>query len=403
MSRRQFLMQSACGATALLLGSMPIGAGSRPPLSTGILRILILGGTGFIGPHFVHAAIARGHKISVFNRGKSEAALPQNVEHLVGDRNSDLSAIKDRDWDAVIDLATYAPGWVQRLGEAIGHRVRHYTFISTVLVYDYESIEGTTDESSPLLMYRGKEHPDSAAQSGKFYGPLKVLCEREAENQFPGRTLTLRPGYIVGPGDPQGYLTYWPARMEKGGEIMVASCHSTPVQFIDVRDLADWSIRMVEKNAVGIFNAVGPAIPTNLGQLVNTARVAASNSVTIMWVTSSWLAAREDRETWRNLLFWSHETEGFGKIMQTSMSRAVIAGLATRRMSTTLADTFEWYKEQRRKRQQTPISARSGKGEDERLVISTSWTDYLKSEKETLAAWRAEQVDRRREPDKSGA
>lgn len=392
-SRREFLTQAVSASSALLLGAVHSRANGNPSVASKSLHILILGGTGFIGPHYVRTAVGRGHQVSVFNRGKSEAALPTTVERLVGDRNRDLESIKHRDWDAVVDLATYGPGWVRSLGEALKDRVNHYTFISTAAVYDHPAANDKTSEDSPVLAYQGSADPYSLTASGGHYGALKVLCEREAEKQFPSRTLILRPGYIVGPGDPQGYLTYWPVRMENGGEILAAGDPSMPIQFIDARDLAEWAIRMIEKSATGIYNTVGPAALTSFGQMVNVARDTASASPMLTWVPSSWLAAQKDRELWLKLLFWSFESEGFAAIMRMSIERALANGLTTRPMSVTLVDTFEWYKKQPVERQAELLSRRkkkeNGTGFD---VVAISWPTYLEREKEILATWHAQQV-----------
>jgi 2'-hydroxyisoflavone reductase len=181
----------------------------------------MLGGTGFIGPHHhVRAAITRGHRVSVFNRGKSPADIPAEVERLVGDRNGDLESIKNRDWDAVIDLQTYSPGWVRTLGQALRGRVKHYTFISTVMTYARSA--DVVDENSAVLQQTDAIDPYGVQPSGWVqYGAFKVLCEREGETQFPRRTLVVRPGVITGPGDDADHIAYWFARMERGGEILL--------------------------------------------------------------------------------------------------------------------------------------------------------------------------------------
>src|SRR5690606_3255277 len=194
----------------------------------------------------VRAAVARGHRVAVFSRGKRRAELPDAVERLTGDRNGDLEAIRGRDWDAVLDVPTFRPAWVRSIGEALGSRAGHYTFISTVSVYDKPAATGKTTEDRPVLEYKGIEDPYAVGdQAGAGFGALEVLCEREAERQFPGRTLVLRPGYVGGPGDRRA-LTYWAVRADKGGEMLAGGNPSAPVQYIDVRDLAEWTVRMIE-------------------------------------------------------------------------------------------------------------------------------------------------------------
>lgn len=336
------------------------------------MNILILGGTRFIGPYHVRAAIARGHRVAVFNRGQSAADLPQEVERLVGDRDNDLSSIRNRDWDAVIDLCAYGPGWVRSLGEALQGRVKHYTFISTNAVYENPSANDITTEDSPLLSFQGNADPYSltAPTSLHEYGALKVLCEREAEKQFPGKTLVVRPGWIFGPGNFNAPFIYWPARMERGGEMLATGDPSTPIQYIDVRDVAEWVIRLVERRQTGTFNALGPAQPTRLDQLVHAAQSVVRSAPKVTWVPSARLAAQEDRAVWSNLLFWSNEPDGYVGMMRMSIERALKAGLTTRSPSVSLADTFAWYRELPAERQAA--------------LLSIPWPAYLEREKQLL-------------------
>jgi len=392
-TRRQFLVQAgavscaggllAAGGTQMLPAADQSTELLQSTLASKPLRILILGGTGYIGPYHVHAALDRGHKVAVFSRGKTPAELPPNVERLTGDRASDLESIRNRDWDAVIDLATFVPNWVRTLGEALKERVTHYTFISTAAVYEHPKPYESLYENSPVLAYAGSEDPYSmvAPRDVREYGALKVLCEREAEKQFPGRTLVLRPGYIVGPEDPQGYFTYLPARFEKGGEILISGNRSTLVQFIDVRDLADNAIRLAEKRAMGIYNTVGPAAHTHLSQLVSAARTFAPTPIKETWVPAAWLAVQQDRAMWGKLLFWSFvEPDGWAWSMQMNNDRALAAGLTVRPLIATLADTLHWYQKLPEDRQAK--------------LLSVSWQTYLRGERDLLRAWHAEQSKR---------
>jgi 2'-hydroxyisoflavone reductase len=217
------------------------------------LRILILGGTGFTGPFQVKYALARGHKVTVFNRGKTHPGeLPEGVEQLIGDRDTgQLDALKGRKWDVVIDIPTTFPKWVHDAAAILKGNVNRYIFISTISVYADDSKPGM-DETAPVAKYTGanamKETRDTLIAS-KFalYGPLKALSEREVEKWFPGKSLIIRPGLIVGPGDESDRFTYWPVRIDRGGEVLTPGDPSDPVQFIDARDLAEWTIRMVEQ------------------------------------------------------------------------------------------------------------------------------------------------------------
>src|SRR5882672_106621 len=212
------------------------------------LRILILGGTGFTGPYQVRYALSRGHKVTTFNRGKSHPGeLPSEVEQLIGDRNGQLDALKGREWDVVIDNPTTLPVWVRDAAQILKGHVERYVFISTISVYSDKSQPGT-DESGALQNYEGadamSETPETLlASNARLYGPLKVKSEREVEKWFSDQALIIRPGLIVGPGDETDRFTYWPLRVALGGEVLAPGEASDPVQFTDVRDLAEWTIR----------------------------------------------------------------------------------------------------------------------------------------------------------------
>jgi len=308
------------------------------------LRILILGGTGNIGPHHVHAALRRGHQVAVFSRGKTAENLPAQVERLTGDRNGDLRSIQNRDWDAVLDLATFGPVWVRSLGDAMRRRIRHYTFVSTILVYDTPgNNKQCTDESSSVQEYKDAADPYSTVK-GEAYGALKVLCEREAERQFPGRTLIMRPGYIVGPGDPYGFFTYWSLRMRRGGEILAPGDALARVQMIDVRDMAEWVIRLAEKKTTGTFNATGPAKTLNWATMLDILRQGHPVELKLAWIPQQWLTDRKV-PLWSNLLFWPSEagTPGF---MHICNAKAVANGLTFHPLPVTARDTVAWYEAQ---------------------------------------------------------
>lgn len=356
------------------------------------LRILILGGTGFIGPCYVQAALNRGHKVSVFNRGQRQTTLPADVECLVGDRNGELDSIKRHEWDAAIDLAAFVPAWVRSLGEALKDRVNHYTFISTAATYEVPVGGQNIDESSRVRGYEGSSDPYQLVRPRNLheYGALKVLCEREAERQFPGNTLVVRPGHIVGPREPGGYLTYWAVRVAKGGEILVAGDPWMPIQFIDARDLAEWSIRMIESRTTGIYNAAGPADTTSLGKVINAARATLQPSSRPVWVPSSWLLVQQGSEMWDSPLFWSYDSGWEWCLRGISSERALANGLTFRPVNVTLADAFACYQKEAVERQsELAVLKRNESGVVERGSIP--WVAYLQREKEVLTAWRTEQ------------
>src|ERR1051326_2527072 len=221
-------------------------------------RILILGGTGFLGPATVEAATARGHQLTLFNRGRTRPGLFPNIETLLGDRDpkvgEGLNALRNRKWDVVIDNSGNFPRHVAASAKLLASSTAHYIYISSISAYADSSIEGQ-DESGRLAT---TDDPTVETITEKTFGPLKVLCEKAAAETFPQRATIVRPGYIVGPDDPSGRFTYWPVRVDRGGGVLVPGAPSDPVQFIDVRDLGAWLISLAEQHTVGTFNATGP-------------------------------------------------------------------------------------------------------------------------------------------------
>jgi 2'-hydroxyisoflavone reductase len=354
-------------------------AGMDSPLKP--LRILVLGDGSFIGQHHVRAALNRGHKVTVFSRAPT--LLPSVVEQLSGDREGDLGSAQDRDWDAVIDTTTSVPLRVRTLGQALTDRVRHYTFISSVDVYDRaDAVNHAIAESSGLVEYQSATDPYTVAQAeGTEYGPLRVLCEREAEARFPGKTLIVRPGLMVGPGDPAGAFTYWPVRMEQGGEILAAGDPMTRVQMIDVRDVADWVIRMAEKGETGTFNAVGPAQPLTWGDMLAAIQGRRAEPVKLTWAPETWLA-EQGVPPLSNLRFWPSEA-GIPGSMHVSNDKARDRGLAFRPLPATAADTLAWYWGQPKHRQTQLLLGLTG---------MFSMEDSMEHERELLGAWHSYQM-----------
>ena len=384
--RRKFLTHVVAAGGMLAFAGTCAAVTEEPSAGSKPLRVLILGGTGHIGPYFVRAAVARGYHVSVFSRGITAANLPAGVKHLVGDRNGNLKSIQGRDWDAVLDIATYGPGWVRTLGKALKGRVGRYTFISTISVYKDPKANKITTEASPLLAYHGKADPYSVTTLGPQYGALKVLCEREAEKHFPGRTLIIRPAAIAGPSVPQPYIFYWPLRMQRGGELLAVGDPSTPVQFIDVRDLAEWNIRMVEERGTGIYNATGPVPPTDLAGLIGAARAVASAPSKVTWVTTHWLSMQKDKHLFGGLLFWQLNK---GYITLISNVRALAQGLTTRSVTATLADGLRWLRQQPPQRDVLTLQL----GPHGFGPVTVTWPVYLAREKALLSAWHAHEQE----------
>ena len=315
------------------------------------LRILILGGTGFTGPCQVRYALSRGHKVTTFNRGKTHPGeLPNEVEQLVGDRNGKLDALKDRQWDVAIDNPTTLPAWVRDAAQVLKGNVERYVFVSTISVYA-DTSKGV-DETAPLAKYDGsdpfKETLEAMKASGyKTYGPLKALSEQEAEKWFPGKTLIVRPGLIVGPRDETDRFTYWPVRIDRGGEVLTPGTPKDPVQLIDARDLAEWTIRMVENRETGIYNATGPAKPLGIGEMLDQIKGALDSKAKFTWAPADFLKAQKI-ESWSDMPVWTGDESGMAR---TSISRALAKGLTFRPLADTARDTLAWFKSQSQDRQ----------------------------------------------------
>ncbi len=335
------LGQAARSSTALASSTTKEKA-ARP------LRILILGGTGFTGPHQVRYALARGHKLTLFNRGRQKKEWPGPVEELVGDRNTgDLKALAGREWDVCIDNPTTLPFWVRDAGQVLRGKVRQYVFISTISVYASDATPGQ-DETAPLATYKGQDAMKETQETLRkdvegLYGPLKALSEREAEKWFPGITTVVRPGLIVGPGDESDRFTYWPVRLDRGGEVLAPGDGSDPVQFVDARDLAEWTIRLVEARTLGTFNATGPASRLTMRAMLEGIRGAVGSKASLVWVPTSFLD-QQKVSMWSDMPVWvpaAGETAGGS---QRRNDKAMRAGLTFRPLDTTARDALAWFR-----------------------------------------------------------
>ena len=363
-TRREFIKLSSAAGGAITLGAMPQLYSSLLEGETGgaragalkLLNILILGGTGFTGPCQVRYALSRGHKVTVFNRGTTHPGeLPEGVEQLLGDRNGKLDALKGRKWDVCIDNPTTLPVWVRDAAEILKGNVNHFIFISTISVYSDNS-KPDMDENGALANYTGadamKETMDAVRASGfELYGPLKALSEAEAEKSFPGKTLVIRPGLIVGPGDETGRFTYWPVRIDRGGGVLAPGDPTDPVQFIDARDLAEWTIRMAEQRATGIYNATGPSPALSMGGMLDGIKSAEGSSARFTWVNADFLEAQKVAP-WSDMPVWippRGDMRGFARI---HIKRALEKGLTFRPLTVTTRETLAWFKSQPAARQE---------------------------------------------------
>jgi 2'-hydroxyisoflavone reductase len=346
-NRRQFLKAAALTGSALHLRALRselFASGGAP--SSAPLRILILGGTGFTGPYQVRYAVSRGHKVTVFNRNRRQADLPGSVERLVGDRNATdgLAALKGRTWEAVIDNPTIFPSWVRDAGQVLKDATQHYVFISTISVYPDVGTPRGADESAAVSPYKGTDPYAESRITGENYGPLKALSEREAEKWFPRKTTVIRPGLIVGPGDESDRFTYWPVRIDRGGEILAPGDGMDPIQFIDARDLAEWTIRMVEQKAFGTFNATGPRSALSSAEFLGGIRAALSGSkdLKFIWVPTAFLAEQKV-EPWGDMPVWIPRSQPDSAISTVSNARAIAQGLTLRSLATTTVDALAWF------------------------------------------------------------
>jgi 2'-hydroxyisoflavone reductase len=353
MTRRHLLGLSSAALLGLTVRQPLALAAGKSQQPRKALRILILGGTGFTGPHQVRYALSRGHQITLFNRGKQPHEWPGAVEELIGDRNTgDLKALEGRQWDVCIDNPTTLPFWVRDAGRVLHGKIKHYVFISTISVYA-DNLK-PADESAPVARYTGKdamaETMESLRANGELYGPLKALSEKEAETQFPKEITIIRPGLIVGPGDETDRFTYWPVRLARGGEVLAPGDGSDPVQIIDARDLAEWTIRMAEAHTLGTFNATGPKHPLQMKEMLAGIAAAIHADAQLLWIPTDFLES-EKVEAWSDMPVWvpaQGETAGFAK---RSITKALAAGLTFRPLEATAADTLAWFKQQPSERQ----------------------------------------------------
>ncbi len=301
------------------------------------MHMLIIGGTRFLGRHLVEAALARGHSLTLFNRGQSNPDLFPHVEQIHGDRANDLSELKGRTWNTVIDTCGYVPRHVRSSALALAGRTERYVFISTVSVYDEHNPPGM-DEDAPLVMLADESVEEVTDVA---YGGLKVLCERAVQAVYADRATVIRPGLIVGPHDLTDRFTYWPWRIAQGGEVLAPGNPDQPVQIIDVRDLAQWIVRLAEDNRSGVYNAVGPAYRLSMGRLLAACVAACNPQAQLAWVTEPFLL-EHNVQPWSDIPLWVAEQDI--ALDTVSNARALAAGLMFRPVDETIRDTVAWTK-----------------------------------------------------------
>ncbi|HUD96128.1 MAG TPA: NAD-dependent epimerase/dehydratase family protein [Woeseiaceae bacterium] len=338
---RRRLMQAGVLGGALLAGGLPPAMAKQKGKGGNrkSMRILVLGGTGFIGPHMVREALRRGHEVSLFNRGRSNDELFPDLETYIGDRDNKLDALKGHKWDAVIDNSGYVPRHVADSARLLSDAANQYLFVSSISAY--ASFAVANDEDSPLGTM-----PDESVEevTGETYGPMKALCEKRAAEEFGADRLTvLRPTYICGPGDHTDRYTYWPVRTQRGGDMLWPGSPSDPIQIVDVRDLATFTIDCLEKEITGIYNTVTPPGEFTMGDLLEDCTAVTAAEMKPVWVSDTFVT-EHNLTAGRDLPIWSPPDGDSGKVALASGKRAYARGLRNRPTRETARDTLSWWK-----------------------------------------------------------
>ncbi len=349
------------------------------------MKLLILGGTRFVGRHLVEAALARQHEVTLFNRGKHASVALTGVEAIHGDRHSDLDKLRGRRWDAVVDTCGYLPRAVRAAAETLSQSVERYVFISSLSVYADVSRPGV-DETAPVATLTGEQLEEanaidssgqpSAVTYGEMYAGLKALCEREAEEVLPGRTLVIRPGLIVGPDDYTDRFTYWVVRVARGGEVLAPGRPGRYLQLIDARDLAEWTVRMIERGATGVYNANGLTHDLTMGRALEECRAVSGSDASFTWVDDGFLLW-EKVAAWGEMPLWLPEEaapqiKGF---MFINCDKAFGSGLRLRPLSETIRDTLAWHKTER-----PDEGLKAGLDPDKEQSLLRKWHEAPRSE-----------------------
>jgi 2'-hydroxyisoflavone reductase len=383
-NRRDFLKLTAAAGGALGVGLIPgTGRASDGPTGRGRstadrpgptdrppspLRILILGGTSFIGPHQVSYALERGHTITLFNRGRTNTHLFPEVEKLKGDRSGDLQALEGRTWDVVIDNSASNPDWVRMSARLLTDSVDRYFYVSSRSAYsDTSRIPMTAD--APIFTHEAAGVDQGTPTAELPYGLRKAMSEREAMEAFPGRAAIFRPGLIIGPRDESDRFTYWPVRIHRGGEVLAPGDGSDPCQIIDARDFSEWMIRMAEDGHTGVFNVVGPATPRPMAELLYGIRAVTTAETTFTWVDTDFLLENEVRP-YADLPVWLPPRDGYEGFARFDMSPEVALGLTFRPLAVTAGDTLEYHFSRSPERQ---ADLRAGLSAEREAEILTAW------------------------------
>ena len=323
------------------------------------MKLLILGGTRFLGRHVAEQALAAGDELTLLHRGRTGNELFPQARHLLADRDADLSALDGGAWDAVIDTCGYVPRQVRSAAEALRGRVGTYLFVSSISVY--AGFASGQDEDAPLATL---PDPTVEAVTGETYGGLKALCERALFEVLPGQALVARPGLIVGPLDPSGRFGYWPERIAEGGDVLAPGDPAEPVQFIDARDLAAWLLRQARHGSTGTYNLAGPAERLTMGGFLECARAVLDPAARLHWASEDFLKA-QGVTPWSDLPVWVGREES--GLHATSIARALATGLACRPLAETLRDTLAWL------RSADPAPPRAGITREREAELLAAW------------------------------
>ncbi len=374
-SRRQFILSSAVAGMAAMtgLGAKALSVG-KVDKSKRQLKILFLGGTGFLGPHTVSHAIARGHQVTLFNRGRSKEGLFPDLETIIGNRDpkidKGLQGLNARKWDCVIDTSGYVPRIVNASSKLLAPHCDHYLFISSISVYSNYARIGL-DEKAPVGTL---EDRNVEIINGESYGPLKAYSEQAAENNFKGRTTIVRPGLIVGPRDRTDRYTYWPVRIARGGEVLAPGDGKDFVQYIDVRDLGKFIISCLEQKHTGIFNATSPMNEETTSDMLNYCKQGVSSDAILTWAEADFLQ-RNEVLPWSGMPVWVPRNGEMGGMSRINSQKAEQHGLQTRTRIDTVRDTLEWYSKQPPGRQK---KLRAGISRQKEKDVLKAWHETKK-------------------------
>ncbi len=381
-SRRTFIKSVTAAGSAIGIAGLPsLAFGETRPVerAPASLDILILGGTGFTGPEQVEYATARGHRVTLFNRNKTRPDFFKGrVEQLIGDLNNDVSALAGKSFDVVIDNPTTMPNWVRNASQHLAGHTKHYMFISTLSVYPDNSHPGADESDGLTPMPAGIDpYTITPEDSRKYYGALKTESEAEVARKYPGIHTIIRPGLIVGPLDKSDRFTYWPVRIDKGGEVLAPGTPNDPVQIIDSRDLAEWMIRMAEQRVFGIYNATGPAKPLTIGEMLNGIKDALKSNATFSFAPADFLRAN-GVNGWRHMPVWMPPIGATAGFCSRNTAKALAKGLTFRPLAVTARETLAWHKTR-------PAAEQSSMDNGAIAGIPAA------KEAEVLAAWHAKQ------------